>query len=93
MEIFSVNLLDGGKFEVVTALNPNFSILLDNEANAYTICNEMTNAFLMGMGYSRSMIDMSIQKVRQEILPTTSATHAPIEELADEVVTEVEQGS
>jgi hypothetical protein len=94
MEIFNVNTLeDEGKYEIVTALNSGFSVKVDSESNANVLAEQLGNAFVLGMAYTQALTGMSIKRIRGEDIPDTAATKASIEDLAEEVVTEEEQGS
>ena len=94
MQIFNVNTLeDEGKYEIVTALNSGFSVTVDSESNANVLAEQLGNAFVLGMAYTQALTGMSIKRIRGEDIPDTAATKASIEDLAEEVVTEEEQGS
>jgi len=94
MEIFNVNTLeDEGKYEIVTALNSGFSVTVDSESNANVLAEQLGNAFVLGMAYTQALTSMSIKQMRGDNTPDAAATEAPIEDLAEEVVTEEEQGS
>ena len=99
MEIFNIEKLEEGegdaytcKYKIVTPLNSGFSVTLDKEDNANVIANQLGNSFLMGMAYTQALTGMSIKRMRGEDIPDTAATKASIEDLAEEVVTEEEQG-
>ena len=93
MEIFNVNTLeDEGKYEIVTALNSGFSVTVDSESNANVLAEQLGNAFVLGMAYTQALTGMSIKRIRGEDIPDTAATNDSIEDLAEEVVTEEEQG-
>tara|TARA_R110001599_G_scaffold141047_1_gene321345 strand:+ start:417 stop:707 length:291 start_codon:yes stop_codon:yes gene_type:complete len=94
MEIFNVNKLeDKEKYEIVTPLNSGFSVIVDSESNANVLAEQLGNAFVLGMAYTQALTGMSIKRIRGEDIPDTAATKASIEDLAEEVVTEEEQGS
>ena len=99
MEIFNIEKLEEGegdsytcKYKIVTPLNAGFSVTLDSESNANVLVNQLGNVFLMGMAYTQALTGMSIKRIRGEDIPDTAATKASIEDLAEEVVTEEEQG-
>jgi hypothetical protein len=94
MQIFNVNKLeDKEKYEIVTPLNSGFSVIVDSESNANVLAEQLGNAFVLGMAYTQALTGMSIKRIRGEDIPDTAATKASIEDLAEEVVTEEEQGS
>ena len=99
MEIFSIEKVEEGegdayvcKYKIVTPLNANFSVTLDREDNANVVANQLGNSFLMGMAYTQALTGMSIKQLKGDNTPDTAATKASIEDLAEEVVTEEEQG-
>jgi len=99
MEIFSVEKFEEGeddtlvgKYKIVTSLNSNFVITLDSEDNANIVADQLGNAFVMGMAYTQALTGMSIKQMRGDNKPDTTATKDSIEDLAEKVVTEEEQG-
>ena len=93
MEIFNVNTLeDEGKYEIVTPLNSGFSVILDSESNANVLAEQLGNAFVLGMAYTQALTSMSIKQMRGDNTPAAAATNDSIDDLAEQVVTEEEQG-
>ena len=99
MEIFNIEKFEEGegdacvnKYKIITPLNADFSVTLDREDNAKVIANQLGNSFLMGMAYTQALTGMSIKQLKGDNTPDTAATKAPIEDLAEEVVTKEEQG-
>ena len=99
MEIFNIEKVEEGegdacvcKYKIVTPLNAKFSVTLDREDNANVVANQLGNSFLMGMAYTQALTGMSMKQLKGDNTPDTAATKAPIEDLAEEVVTKEEQG-
>ena len=99
MEIFNIEKFKEGegdarvnKYKIITPLNADFSVTLDREDNAKVIANQLGNSFLMGMAYTQALTGMSIKQMRGDNTPDAAATKASMEDLAEEVVTEEEQG-